>query len=304
MNYSDILELCTENRPDLIYIAVGSATHEGGGQGVIQQYPPFVKDWPGKKLCIWIDPLLEDPPRSVSTHTFTKEDNLDIWKSHDVLCIPLRKYFHYLNESSDTQNEHIEDKQFIEELCKLTLLISAKLILQDYTGREIHKYYPFHVGPILESVLYDVTYNDSGCYIDFDTVRILFNDAGGFIQPGYSSLSAIHGKIPDLLFERELARRRLNLTYIHTYLCCSLGLREAGEWLTEEYIQHDVNRLSYIYKVNTLDLKGILIAAATDICEVASCPITNSEIDIIVSSPSQQYATLLQNLQIVLKIAV
>ena len=304
MNYTDALTICEKLNPDLIYVAVGCASPIETSQGLIQQYPPFVKEWPGTKLCILIDPLLEHPPRSIQEHNAIQE-GAEIWKTPDTTFLSLRRNVYYQHDSvmdEDPQHRN-EDIRFIEILCRQTLIRSAKMILQDYTGRDIQKYYPHHIHPdITKYVLYDVTYDDGGCYIDFDAIRILRDEAGDFIQPSESTLSAIYGKIPDPIFQKELTRRRYSLANIHTYLCIDRGLREPSIWITEEYIARASLRYSMIYRVNSKDYYSILVSAVKDLCAIASCYLTSDEIDILVSSPSHQYSNLFQTLQVVLKI--
>lgn len=305
MNYTEILTICEKVNPDLIYVAVGCASPNEPSQGLVQQYPPFVKEWPGTKLCILIDPLLEDPPRSTQELQAIQaiQGDVKIWKTPDSIFISLRQNLYYYHDTVEESSQKIDDIRFIEILCRQTLIRSAKMIVQDYTGREIQQYYPHHIHPdITKSVLYDVTYDDGGCYIDFDTIQILKNEDGEFIQPSYSPLSAIHGKIPDPIFQKELTRRRQNLTNIHTYVCIVRGLREHSTWITEERIASSAHRYATIYRVNSKDFVSILIAAVKDLCATASCYLSSGEIDAIVSSPTQQYANLFQTLQVVLKI--
>jgi len=179
----------------------------------------------------------------------------------------------------------------------------AKIIVQDYSGRDIQGFYPIHIHPdIPKYVLYDVTYGDGGCFIDFDAIHVLRDAHGDFLQPSFSPLHAIYGKIPDPIFGKELTRRRQNLTNIHTYNCIARGLRESSSWITEDRIANSAHRYASIYRVHPTDYEAILFAAAKDICATASCFLTPAEIDHIISSPSQQYAMLFQNLQVVLKI--
>jgi len=296
MDYPEILTLCEQEQPDLIYVAIGCAAYEHpSSQGTIQQYPPFVKHWSGKKVCIWIDPDLESPPRSLTTIQATPDSSsTEIWRTTDAIFVSVRKHFYY---------EATEESQFIESLCRNTVARHTKLIVQDYSGRDIQEFYPMHIHPdIPKSVLYDVTYNDGGCFIDFDAIQILRDANGDFLQPSFSPLRDMYGNIPDLIFEKELTRRRQNLTNIHTYNCIVRGLRESNSWTTEDRIAKAAHRYASIYRVYPTDYEGILFGAAKDLCATASCFLTPAEIDQIISSPSQQYAMLFQNLQVVLKI--
>ena len=179
------------------------------------------------------------------------------------------------------------------------------MILQDYTGRDIRPYYPIDIHPdIQKSVLYDVTYGDGGCWIDFDTIRILKDTAGNFLQPAYLHLSEIHGKIPDAIFEKELSRRRIDLTNIHTYTCIVRGLREPSSWITEDRIRGPAAQYSRVYRVSKSDYTAILMSAIRDICAAAACSLSAEEMDTIVLSPSCAFMNLFQTLQVILKIPV
>ena len=314
MNYTHILQLLSRYRPSLVYVSIGCAAHDDPhSQGQIQQFPPFVRDWTGKKLCILIDPYLEAPPRSTIDIQATQNvlsEGVEgvIWTTSDTIFVPLQKNFYYQNEkfyNTGIPPDHENDIQFMESLCKQTLSFNAKMIVQDYTGRDINAYYPTISHPkLFGSILYDVTYKDGGCFIEFDDIRILRDTDGDFIQPLYSPLSAIYGKIPDSIFQKELTRRCQNLRILHMYACIIRGLAEPRDWLTEEHVSGIANIYGKMYRVSSSDILSILTSAARDVCAASSCSLSTEDIDTIVLGPTHQFMNLFQSLQVLLKISV
>ena len=191
MTLNDITTLCTKicnEEQTTIYFAVGCGLeYYAPGTHPPQQYPPFMAEFPGRHICILMDPLLESPPKVYADLGVSVPDtgsDTGPVTIGNVTFIPVRRNFEWGSE---------EARLFIDELCILCLDTPARLIVQDYAGNYIDRYYPIdRLGTqITKKVLFDVTYRDGGCFIDLGAVRILRHRDGSFVQPRYDPNSVI-----------------------------------------------------------------------------------------------------------------
>lgn len=238
-----------EQKPALVYLGIGCA------RAPLQQYPPFLKKFGGRQVCILIDPDLEE--------SFTHET------PDTVTFVYLRRYFDWATEG-----------EFIKELCQLP---GAQLIVQDYSGTDISTYYPLQdMGPsILRKVVFDVTYGSGGCYMDFATVHILRTVDGGFINPLYEPLTVIRPHISPELFTRLIRGRNIAIRFVYKLNRIRKGLdtfsdpadiQQKSAWLYPIYGERppDHERLMVAYLTDlsyALDNKSITQAAILDTIE-------------------------------------
>lgn len=230
--FPSILHRCQEEHPALVYLGIGCA------HAPLQQYPPFLKEFGGRQICILIDPALEE---SLLHET-----------PNGVIFLYLRRYFEWETEST-----------FIEGLCQLP---GAQLIAQDYSGTDIYPYYPLQkLGPaILRTALFDATYgtSESSCYVDFSTIHILRMDDGAFINPLYEPLTVIRPHISPALFgtlirDRNIAIRNVNI----------LNRIRKGEEPTSNpvFVQRYASKLYPIYGAHPSDHERLMVDYLTDL---------------------------------------
>ncbi len=297
VDWSDTVRYCQYHRPDLIYVAIGcsqkrhahpletrmrelssSAGEAAYGKHSPQECPPFVRQWvtrsgaPARSVCILIDPDLED----------------DLYAFYDLTAeelartrfITVRRNFNWVSEASTA------DRDFIHALCDLAIHApDTYLIVQDYSGEELRRYYPlghprFSAPDLLAKVAFDVGFMDGGCWLDFDKVR-LERDAttGGFLQPPYMRLREMAAiATPDVLLFHAEQRYYTLLSYVWGFY------RHPGErdWCSADAVQAKMGALPYVYGTpNTIDapnLKALATHMLDDFAQTAGAELTPAEI--------------------------
>ena len=260
MNNDDILTRVREEAPDLIYVAVGCA------HSAEQQCPPQVRNWPGLKLCILIDPILESPP-------------LVAGASDDIVVIPLYRNFDWKAPA---------DYDFIRALCCCT---NAHMIVQDYTGHDIYPYYP---GPeFTKRVLFDMTYRDGGCYVDFAAIQILRDERGDFIQPHFATLVEL-ARLPATIRKPEvMARRAALINYIHYYYRMKTHGYPPDDWLTtvEQQLKPLVGQFALIYGTPTAltleNMRALIVRTIQDLSAATSVEIPPTDLAQLIETPER-----------------
>jgi len=284
MNYDSIILACESNPPSLIYLAVGSAN------SAQQQYPPFVAAWPGKKVCILIDPMLETPPLCFQQPT------------EDTTFFILRQNIEYprpLQWGPPAPSTN-DDVVFIHNLCVLAIRYpETKMIFQDYSGRNIEPLYPIEqFGTTLqENVLFDVTYGDGGCFIDFSKINILRDTNGNFFQPKYTSLQTLRKRMPNAYLISEMkARQNVLAPYVHHLYGVHRGTKTPRDWWDPMTLESHMRKLCVIYgDVSISDpasLKNLLRKALFDYCATAEQYMSDTDADDIIELPNQYNVTL------------
>jgi hypothetical protein len=210
MNYEqrifDYLSLPTTN---LVYIGVGS----GMGNYIEiteknnQQYPCFLKKIAGKHLVVLIDPLMESNLKLINYFEELKDplipqntNNSYIreYSNEKGLFLIINDYFYcdvnsYMQPiENDKANHHIA---IIHQIISIALgkIIPSKIIFQNYTGYDTTSYYTslfdvFDREQLISNVCFDVTQQNGGCFIDFDSNMIRLDKNMNFIQEKYELL--------------------------------------------------------------------------------------------------------------------
>jgi hypothetical protein len=265
MNNDDILTRIHQIYPDLIYIAIGSA------QNAEQQLPPQIRDWPGQKVCILIDSALESPPLAHS--------------GPDTVIIPLYRDFMWNDQA---------DVDFIHALCRFVMeRTNAHMIVQSYVGDDIYPYYPG--AEFLPRVLFDMTYGEGSCYVDFAAVQILRDRHGNFIHPHFATFVQLCSPvIPTTIRKTEvMARRRALINYIHYYYRMRTHEHPAEDWLTtvESNMRRLVDQFALIYGGSTnitLDsLRALIERAIQDLSAATNVAISPVDLTNIIESPER-----------------
>jgi hypothetical protein len=274
--WSDTIHYCQYHQPDLIYVAIGCSQkrHEYGKHSP-QECPPFVRQWitrtgaPAQSICILIDPDLEDD-------LYVFHDLSDEELAHTRI-VTVRRKFYWANPL---------DRDFIYALCELAIRASdTYLIVQDYSGEELRKYYPlghprFSVPDLLSKVAFDVGFMDGGCWLDFDKVR-LERDAttGGFLQPPYMRLRDMAAiATPEVLLFHAEQRYYTLLSYVWGFY------RHPGErdWCSADAVAFKMGALPHVYgvsvSVDPANLKALATHLLEDFAQTAGAELTPAEI--------------------------
>ncbi len=301
----NIVEYCRQTSPALIYLAVGcSQKHHPREKATPQEYPPFVASWPGRKVCILVDPELESPPycfRDVGMSETQEEvyKNQFLVEHGDVTFFSVRRALHIPHYNGQTI-ENQEDIRFIHALCAVACdLPSTKFIFQCYSGAHIAGLFPVEQfdGRLLRNVLFDVCYGEGGCFIDFSKINILRDSKGDFIQPTGRHLSELVTLGHRELLLKELRSRKDDLGYyIHRYYCILRGTKEPRDWCNPGVILNRMRPLCRIYntpvKTNVGALQALLFEALVDYCIAGKISISESNMEAIIDSPDRYLDTL------------
>ena len=301
----NIVEYCRQTAPALIYLAVGcSQKHHPREKATPQEYPPFVASWPGRKVCILVDPELESPPycfRDVGMSETQEEvyKNQFLVEHGDVTFFSVRRALHIPHYNGQTI-ENQEDIRFIHALCAVACdLPSTKFIFQCYSGAHIAGLFPVEQfdGRLLRNVLFDVCYGEGGCFIDFSKINILRDSKGDFIQPAGRHLSELVTLGHRELLLKELRSRKDDLGYyIHRYYCILRGTKEPRDWCNPGVILNRMRPLCRIYntplKTNVGALQALLFEALVDYCIAGKISISESNMEAIIDSPDRYLDTL------------
>ena len=264
MTYTRLITAC-ESIPlgaaDLIYVAIGCSQKwyqaTDARKGSPQEYPPFVADWPGRKLCILIDPELENEPVGITEAggtSATLDDCVPLTLAFDngkptVTFVALRQYFHWNNHAGC---DPADCRAFLNALIQRALPRPAPyMIVQDYSGPDIRRYYPlerFGVG-MMGKVLFDITGGDPGCFVDFSKYHILRDSAGHFIQPHYTPLWKLKGRgIVGKAFT-DLVLQRYNLALDSAARCwrAQNGHDIPRDWYAPSIVAGRIRSLLFTY---------------------------------------------------------
>jgi hypothetical protein len=282
--YGEILHATKTATPALIYVAIGCAQgHNAPANQSPQEFPPQVAAWPGRKFVVLIDPALESPPvarvPADPPNTMFRE---------------VRRPFHW-NDGRDIT--------FLDGLCAQALQPGGPhVIVQDYTGADIRRELPVYKygQPLLRKVLYDMTYADSGCFVDFTKISILRDAAGDFVQPFFQPLRTLVGIMePAALLEEAKNRYDALVNYGHRFIRMETGREERRDWCTPDRIAAATGRLFSTYGVapdgSVASMERLLKEALFDFCAVASHGMTLDEADATVAG---DYADALKVLRV------
>lgn len=210
--FEKIKETIKETIPDIIYLGIGSALKWHPIETITssnnQQHPPFLNKYKNKVIILF-DNELEEPLYLESKMELTKvlftttnsKIKFRIFNNEDTIVFAINYNFYY--SQSGVKHEDPDflkiigcEEQFLNWLIYYTLAYSSKLILNDYTGKNIDSNYVellenYDKTSVLNNILYDVTQNDGGCIINFDKYPILYDNKDNFIQIKYLALSKI-----------------------------------------------------------------------------------------------------------------
>ena len=254
----------------LIYVAVGCALGRyPAGEHPKQQCPPYIDALPGKKICILIDPMLEDPPRANAESS--------------ALILPIRAALSYTPLG------------FLQNLIDLCMDSSrrVRMIVHDFTGADINAHYPTYLGETLyKRVLFDPTYGDGGCFPDLAGIRILCDGTGNFLQPKYSRLQDIQKMDKNVLISEFKVRQYPIVHLIARMYRIQRGLEEFRDWCTGNVCAVHLDRFCLVYKITESDydmrLRRVVELTIQDLCVVSESYLSDEEIDTIVESPGRE----------------
>ena len=189
--YSNTMLELTNTKPEVIYFAIGCCMghYEDINPSNNQENPKFMEKFTGKKkFYIFMDPVLETPLKLESQMRLVQtdsEDNYRVFENEDYHIVAINKEYHFDNNEMDMS--------FLHELVNYVLDNNIKMIVQNYTGCNISIYYTkffdiYERSKLIKNVLFDITQNDGGCFINFNDYQIYYDGENNFIQDKFMPL--------------------------------------------------------------------------------------------------------------------
>ena len=288
MTNDEIANFCEASQPDIIYLAIGPS---GSPE---QQCPSFLRHPDFHVICILVDPHLEDPPVAYK-ELGPGAAEVPLMVVGNVTYIPLRRFFeHHTNAKSP------DDIILLHRLCFAALSSrTTRLIVQDYSGSDLRRLYPLDLfGPeLLRRVLFDFSYRDGECYVDFSKVRLLMRGPQ-FVQPHYETLAAINPYCtPDQLKFQVIERTETMSNYVKRLYRIQNGEEPERDWCTYDVVKSRSDRLCRIYGLppatDNANLEKLLTAFLFDMCAVTGNYMGEEEALALIKRPEKDYESTL-----------
>lgn len=196
---------CTDIRPNITYLAIGSAYSESGG---FQQHPPFLEDimtiYPNYNIqIILVDPGIEDPPE-VSQNFFAKKIDNNWYGLQNLTIHVIREAFDFNSFDPIYAKNETVSKKFLYSLINRTIAAKYEapqntylFFVHDFSGNPIEEladtvtniYEKFDINYFMafkRNVLIDVNNKvGAGCFVDLDSTYFypfLFKNSFGSLE--------------------------------------------------------------------------------------------------------------------------
>ena len=284
LSNDEILAAVIAAQPALIYFAVGPAHNP------LQQYPPFMKDLPGPHVCIYMDPYMEVYPAAYADLPAAAAGQAIVRRpGQPITYITVRRFYDW--------TAHESDRHFLLDLCRLTMETPGRrLIVQAFTGADIRFHYPLNIfgADLFDRVLFDFTYKDGGCFVDFTEVKLLLKDDGAFVQPHYQPLTAIQGYVSRKLLGYHVKSRCESVsTYIKRFYRILKGQEPERDWCSDAVARRHARPLQIIYGLppgmDASDLEQLLRLFLFDLCAVSGSFMTEEDATTLIENPERDY---------------
>jgi hypothetical protein len=229
-----------------------------------QQNPKFMQKFDGqRKVYIFMDPMLETPLKLESQINLVPDNtsSTDIVQDYRVLqnteytVVSINKPFYFYNDINAPNNHNQElDKLFLYGLVNYAIDRNIKLIVQNYSGADISASYTeivsiFGKETVFKNILFDVTQNDGGCFVDFDKYPIFYDDEDNFVQARFYSFVEMK-KINEDYYKSMLVKRLNLLSWQITRHLRILKGELEGIHLDKPQMESILNDMSMIYSIN------------------------------------------------------
>jgi hypothetical protein len=291
MTVMNVLDIPLAACPDYIYLAIGcSQKWHKPEKRQPQQYPPQIAALPGSKLCILIDPELEAPPHAVQLlwpGTIEIDGSMTgIYNINPTLTfVVIRRNFEW------------------PETTLMKRLMQSRLIVQDYSGAIIDRYYP-RDRALLGRVLFDFTYDDGGCFIDFDKIRILQRADGSFIQPQYEPIAATIDAMTPEQAKAVVKMRVDTMSYVQRLYRIQSGTEPYRDWCTTDVVAKRAAPVFFAYDIapatDNATLERLMLAVFADFSHAAGDMLVESEALDTIRNADKGYETALRILRDIL----
>jgi hypothetical protein len=255
--YLHIINEITIFKPEIIYLAVGCAMsyYSNINPNNNQQYPLFLHPFTNKKkLFILIDPYLENPLKLESQINLTKTDSGDYYRilqNNNLIVFAIKKLFYFYH-----YDKNALEKIFLNKIISYSIENKIKTFVQDYTGIYIKHAYLEYLEDnrdIKKYVIFDVTQDHSGCFVDFSKVSIFYDSEEHFIQPHFLTLVEIE-KLSFDTFKIHL-NKRIDWINYRIFRQIRMINKEIKENINDTIeVENILKNLKYIYDNITLEI--------------------------------------------------
>ena len=193
--YANINHYVNTLKPDIIYLSIGCSmkNYNQINSSNNQQNPIFLHSFVNeKKMFILFDPELETPLRLESQLNLIETDSVNYFRvlqTDNLIVFAIKKLFYFYHYDKNTL-----DKIFLNKIISYSIENKIKTFVQDYTGIYIKHAYLEYLednSDIKKYVIFDVTQDYSGCFVDFSKVVIYYDSEDNFIQPYFLTLVEI-----------------------------------------------------------------------------------------------------------------
>ena len=284
--YDAIAEYCeTTPGPVVYYLAIGCAhPHKNSPQ----QLPPQVAALPGRKICILVDPELESPPMIYEQIGMSDPASLvdaPCVEFGDLTFFPVRARWEW---------NGAKELALLESLHAKAVYGSARMVAQDYSGRNIHRYYPLDRYPVqrlTQRVLYDITGTDGGCFVDFDAEHIYTDSRDNFMQIPYIPLWLLNTVASPAVVAKEAKRRQTTImNYVHRLWRIQKGQEEERYWCTPDTVHGAAAQLFAAYNIvadtDPDTLVTLMHDVATDMALTVGVDLEAGDLRQVITAPS------------------
>ena len=208
--YANINYYVNTLKPDIIYLSIGCSmkNYKQINSSNNQQNPIFLHSFVNKKkMFILFDPELETPLRlesQLNLITTYTEDYYRVLQSDNIIIFAINKLFYFYHYDRNTL-----ETIFLNNIISYSIKNKIKTFVQDYTGIDINPLYLEFLknnSDIKKYVMFDVTQDNCGCFVDFSKVSIYYDSDNNFIQSKFLTLVEIKNLSSDM-FKIHLNKR-------------------------------------------------------------------------------------------------
>lgn len=281
--YDVIAEYCqTTPGPVVYYLAIGCANPHKNSP---QQLPPQVAALPGRKICILVDPELESPPMIYKQIGISDPTDSPCVEFGDLTFFPVRARWQW---------DGVNELALLETLHTKAVYGTARMVVQDYTGRNIHRYYPLDRYPVqrlTQRVLYDITGNGGGCFVDFGAEHIYTDSRDNFMQIPYTPLWLLNTVASPAVVAKEAQHRQTTImNYVHRLWRIQKGQEEERYWCTPDTVHGAAAQLFAAYNIVAYtDPETLIILmhdVATDMALTAGVDLDAGDLRMVITAQS------------------
>jgi len=275
-------------QPDVIYLAVGCfmGYYKDITPSNNQQDPLFLQPFAEKKrMYIFFDPALETPLKLESQLELVEtESDTDfrVLENDTMIVFAIKHPFYFYAKyiSEELQKIHGYNKILLATLILYVIEEKKKMFVQDYTGADINSVYTefFELFPkekIFKHVMFDITQNDGGCFVDFSKYKVNYDSSGNFIQLKYLSLVEMK-KIDESMFKTTFHSRIGWVNYHLSRQIRIINKEIEGNQYDVINIENILKNLSITYsitnEVSIENLENAIMYVIIDVTEALELP--------------------------------